>query len=67
MSITNSSELIEKALRPVKWVTLWWFLFGVHPHQPTLDFAFFILEWTIVKGIWCYIKKKSFQTTRGGR
>ena len=26
-------------LRPVLWVTLWWFLFGVHPYpyQPTLD------------------------------
>ena len=46
-------------LRPVKWATLWWFLFDVHPYQP-LDFAFFILEWTIVKRIWCYIKKKSF-------
>ena len=32
--------------------------FGVHPYQPTLDFAFFILEWTIVKRIWCYIKKE---------
>ena len=30
-------------LRPVKWVTLWWFLFGVHPYQLTLDFALFIL------------------------
>ena len=27
-----------------QWVTLWWFLSGVHPYQPTLDFAFFILE-----------------------
>ena len=27
-------------LRTVKWVTLWWFLFGAHPYQPTLDFAF---------------------------
>ena len=43
-------------LRPVKWVTLKLFLFSVHPYQPTLDFAFFILEWTIVKRIRCYIK-----------
>ena len=34
-------------LRLVKWVTLRWFLFGVHPYQPTLDFALFILEWAI--------------------
>ena len=40
-----------------------WFLFGVYPYQPTLDFAVFIFEWTIVKSIWCYIKKKSFQMT----
>ena len=33
-----------KVLRPVKWVTLCWFLFGVHPYQPALDFAFFILD-----------------------
>ena len=39
-----------------------WFLFGAHPYQPTLDFAFFILEWTIVKRMWFIIKKKSFQT-----
>ena len=25
-----------------------------------------ILEWTIVKRIWYYIKKKSFQTTQEG-
>ena len=31
-----------------------WFLFGMHLYQPTLDFAFFTLEWTIVKCIWCY-------------
>ena len=32
---------------------------------PTLDFAFFILEWTIiVKRIRYYIKQKTFQTTR---
>ena len=43
-----------------------WFLFSVHPYQPTLDFAFFILEWTIVKRIRCYIKKKSFQMPQGG-
>ena len=35
-------------IRPVKWVTLWWFLFGLHPYQPTLDFAFFILEWHMI-------------------
>ena len=28
---------------------------GVHPYRSTLDFAFFILEWTIVKRIRCYI------------
>ena len=27
--------------RSFKWVTLWWFLFGMHPYQPTLDFALF--------------------------
>ena len=53
------------SLRADKWVTMWWFLFGVHPYQPTLDFAFFILEWTIVKRIWCYIRKKSFQNDPG--
>ena len=26
----------NETLRPVKWVTLRWFLFGVHPYQPTL-------------------------------
>ena len=31
-------------LRPVKWVTLKWFLFGVHPYQLTLDFAFFFFK-----------------------
>ena len=29
-------------------------------------FHFFVLEWAIVKRIWCYIKTKSFQTTQGG-
>ena len=44
------------------------FLFGVHPYQPTLDFAFFILEWTIVnmvKRIWCYVKKKELPNDSG--
>ena len=31
-------------LRAVERVTLIRFLFGMHPYQPTLDFAFFILE-----------------------
>ena len=26
----------------------------------------FILEWTIVKRIWCWTKKKIFQTTQEG-
>ena len=46
-NMTDPISLNEKetvALRPVKWVTSWFFLFGVHPYQPTLDFAFFILE-----------------------
>ena len=37
----------------------------------TLDFAFFILEWIIVKRLQCYVKKKkkkkkkkNFQTTQ---
>ena len=42
-----------------------WFRFGVHLYQPTLDFAFFILEWTIAKRIWCYIKKKELQKDIG--
>ena len=51
---------------PDKWVTLQWFLFGVHPYQPTLDFTFLNLEWTIVTHIlWCYIKeKKAFKLLR---
>ena len=53
-------------LRLVKWVSVWWFLFGVRPYQPTLDFAFFILEWTIVERIWFFIKQKSFQKHQGG-
>ena len=36
---------------PVQWITMQWFLFGVHPYQPTVDFTFFISEWTIVKRI----------------
>ena len=28
-------------------------------------FHFLFLEWAIVKRIWCYIKTKSFQTTKG--
>ena len=51
-------------LRPIKWVTLWWFLFGVHPYQPTLDFAFFILEWTI-KRIDVISKKKGLPNDSG--
>ena len=33
--------LTEKKIPLVKWVTLYWFLFGVHLYQPPLDFAFF--------------------------
>ena len=36
-----------------------WQKASVHPYQATLDFAYFILEWT--KCTWCYIEKKSFQ------
>ena len=36
---------------PDKWVIMDWFLFGVHPYKPTLDFEFFILKWAIVKHI----------------
>ena len=28
-------------------------------------FCFFVLEWTVIKLIWCYIKKRSFQMTQG--
>ena len=38
----SKSTLVTEVLRPVIWVTLRWFLFGVHPYQPTLDLAFFI-------------------------
>ena len=64
LNAMNKNTVLSIILRPVKWVTLLWFLFGVNPFQPTLDFAFFILEWTIIKCIWCYIKKKSFQMTQ---
>ena len=40
------------------------FLFGVNPYQPTLDVALFIVEWTIVKRIWCCIKKGASKRLR---
>ena len=45
----------HRYLRLVEYVTLLRFLFGVQHYWSTLDFAFFILEEAIVKGIWCYI------------
>ena len=56
LSFVDINVSPSKFLRPVIRVTLWWFLFGVHPYQPTLDFTF-ILEWTTVERIRCYIKK----------
>ena len=61
----NEKRKDQAPLRPVKWVTMLWFLFGVHPYQRTLDFAFFIIERIIIKRIWCYIKKMSFQKKLG--
>ena len=49
--LQNKSAQMRRvvSLRPDEWVTLEWFLIGVHPYQSTLDFAFFIIKCTIVK------------------
>ena len=43
-NISNFYRPLQCFLRAVERVTLLRFLFGMHPYQPTLEFAFVILE-----------------------
>ena len=48
---TNGSAQYLDHLEVVEWVALIRFLFAVWHYQSTLDFAFFILEYAILKRI----------------